>query len=63
MFSVLVVSILVVTTVSISHFLVLKWLSGGMARIRMSATIRILVIVLVVTVAHVIEVLVYAKTA
>lgn len=42
------------------HFTVLKWLSGGMARIKMTAQIRILIIVLVVLMAHLSEIGLYA---
>ena len=42
------------------HFTVLRWLSGGMARIAMTAGVRILAIVLVALIAHLVEVAVYA---
>ncbi|MEQ8356290.1 MAG: ion channel [Kiloniellaceae bacterium] len=42
------------------HYLVLRWLSGGMARIAMSAGLRVLVIVLAVLAAHLVEVVLYA---
>lgn len=42
------------------HYAVLRWLSGGMARIPMTAGVRILAIVLVALMAHLIEVGVYA---
>ncbi|ANK82101.1 MULTISPECIES: potassium channel family protein [Alphaproteobacteria] len=42
------------------HYAVLRWLSGGMARIAMTAGVRILVIVLMVTAAHLIEIGIYA---
>lgn len=42
------------------HYFVLRWLSGGMARIRMAATTRILTIVLAVFAAHVVEMVLYA---
>lgn len=42
------------------HYAVLRWLSGGMARIPMTAGSRILVIVLVALLAHLIEVGLYA---
>lgn len=42
------------------HYFVLRWLSGGMARIRMVATTRILAIVFAVFLAHVVEMVLYA---
>ncbi|GAB4538156.1 MAG: potassium channel family protein [Roseibium sp.] len=42
------------------HFAVLRWLSGGMARIEMTAGLRILVIVIVALAAHLVEVGLYA---
>jgi len=42
------------------HYAVLRWLSGGMANIAMTAGARILVIVLVALLAHLVEVAVYA---
>jgi hypothetical protein len=42
------------------HYAVLRWLSGGMAHIAMTAGVRILVIVLVALVAHLVEVALYA---
>lgn len=42
------------------HYLVLRWLSGGMARIVMPGSVRILVIVLSVLAAHLLEICVYA---
>jgi hypothetical protein len=37
MLDIIIVSVLAVVATSLFHFSVLKWLSGGMARIRMSA--------------------------
>lgn len=42
------------------HYAVLRWLSGGMARIPMTAGLRILVIVLVTLLAHLVEIGLYA---
>ena len=41
------------------HFSVLRWLSGGMAQIAMTASVRVLVIVLVMLVAHLVEIGLY----
>ena len=45
---------------AISHYSVLRWLSGGMSQIRMSAQVRIIVIVLAVFIAHIAEIALYA---
>lgn len=42
------------------HYAALRWLSGGMARIAMTAGLRILVIVLLALAAHLVEVGLYA---
>lgn len=60
MLDIIIVSVLAVVATSLFHFSVLKWLSGGMARIRMSARIRTLVIVLAAMAAHIAEVVLYA---
>lgn len=54
----LAVSIAVLTF--LFHYRVLRWLSGGMARIAMTNSIRVLVIVLVALVAHLVEIGLYA---
>lgn len=54
----LAASLVVVTF--LFHYAVLRWLSGGMARIAMSAGMRILVIVLMALAAHLVEVGLYA---
>ena len=54
----LAVSLVVVTF--LFHYAVLRWLSGGMARIAMTAGVRILVIVLMALAAHLVEVGLYA---
>ena len=51
--------LLVLGTASI-HYSVLRWLSGGMARIAMRPHRRVLGIVFVVLVAHLIEIALYA---
>lgn len=54
----LAISLVVATFVF--HYAVLRWLSGGMATIVMTAGVRVLVIVLVALTAHIIEVAMYA---
>ncbi len=54
----LAVSLVILT--SIFHYAVLRWLSGGMARIVMTAGVRILVIVFVALTAHLVEIGLYA---
>ncbi len=54
----LALSLVLIT--SLFHYSVMRWLSGGMSRIRMSDELRILVIVLVVLLAHVGEIVLYA---
>ncbi len=59
---------LVATTLAVSlvvltflfHYAALRWLSGGMAAIAMSASVRILVMVLLALAAHLAEVGIYA---
>lgn len=55
-----VLAISLVTATFLFHYTVLRWLSGGMARISMSASVRVLVIVLVAIAAHLGEVVLYA---
>lgn len=55
-----ILAILLVGLTSLFHYRVLRWLSGGMSRIVMSAGIRILVIVLVALGAHLVEIGLYA---
>jgi len=54
----LAISLVVVTF--LFHYMVLRWLSGGMARIPMTAGVRVLVIVLMALAAHLVEVGLYA---
>lgn len=54
----LAASLVVVTF--LFHYAVLRWLSGGMARVAMTAGVRILVIVLMALAAHLVEVGLYA---
>ena len=56
--AVLAVSLIIVTF--LFHFLVLRWLSGNMARIAMTAGVRIMVIVFTALSAHLVEVGLYA---
>tara|TARA_R110002110_G_scaffold85816_5_gene223951 strand:- start:5219 stop:5689 length:471 start_codon:yes stop_codon:yes gene_type:complete len=59
---------LIATTLAVSlvvltflfHYVVLRWLSGGMARIAMTASVRVFVIILVALAAHLVEVGLYA---
>ncbi len=53
-------AILLVAATFLFHFAVLRWLSGGMAQIPMTAGLRILVIVLTALAAHLVEVGLYA---
>lgn len=55
---VLAVSLVIVTF--LFHFMVLQWLSGGMARIRLSAGVRVMAIVLIALAAHLVEIGIYA---
>ena len=52
-------AVVLVVSTFLFHFAVLRWLSGGMARISMTAGLRILVIVLGTLVAHLVEVGLY----
>lgn len=54
----LAVSLVVLTF--LFHYAALRWLSGGMAAIAMSASVRILVMVLLALAAHLAEVGIYA---
>jgi len=56
--AILAVSLVVLTF--LFHYAVLLWLSGGMAGIVMSASVRILVMVLLALAAHLTEVGIYA---
>lgn len=55
---ILAVSLVILTF--LFHYVVLRWLSGGMARIAITASVRILVIVLVALAAHLVEIGLYA---
>ncbi len=55
-----VLSIVLVITTSLFHYKVLRWLSGGMARIVMTDGLRIFVIVLIALAAHLVEMGLYA---
>jgi hypothetical protein len=56
----IILTVLLVITTAMFHFTVLKWLSGGMARIKITAQFRFLIIVLVVLMAHMAEIVLYA---
>lgn len=49
-----------VMAIALFHYFVLRWLSGGMARISMAATTRMLVIVFGVFLAHMVEIVIYS---
>lgn len=55
-----IMAVSLVVATFLFHYAVLRWLSGGMAHIAMTAGVRILVIVLVALVAHLVEVALYA---
>lgn len=48
-----------VLATSVFHFTVLSWLSGGMARIVMRRSVRLMVIVLALLLAHLVEMGIY----
>ncbi|WP_225890111.1 hypothetical protein [Indioceanicola profundi] len=52
-----IMAVSLVVATFLFHYAVLRWLSGGMARIAMTAGVRILVIVLVALMTHFVEVL------
>lgn len=54
----LAVSLVVVTV--LFHHMVFHWLSGGMARVAMTPSVRVLVIILMALAAHLVEVGLYA---
>lgn len=56
----MILSVVLVLMTCMFHFLVLRWLSGGMSRIAMVAEIRIVVIVLGMLAAHLVEIGLYA---
>ena len=56
--AILAVSLIIVTF--LFHYLVLRWLSGSMARIAMTVGVRIMVIVFMALAAHLVEVGLYA---
>ncbi len=56
--SILAISLLLAT--ALFHYLVLRWLSGGMANFVMPPGVRVFVIVLVSVNAHLIEIALYA---
>ncbi len=56
----IVLSVFLIVSTSWVHYLALRWLSGGMARIAMTPSVRILLIVLAVLTAHLVEIAMYA---
>lgn len=56
----MILSVVLVLMTCLFHFLVLRWLSGGMSRIAMVAEVRIVVIVLGMLAAHLGEIGLYA---
>lgn len=60
MIAAIVLTVLLVLATAGFHYAVLRWLSGGMARIAMRPGPRVLCIVFVVLSAHVGEILLYA---
>lgn len=59
--TVIVAAVVVLITFSF-HYAVLRWLSGGMARIAIHPSQRVLSIAIIVFLAHVSEILLYAAT-
>jgi len=53
-------AVTLLSTTSLFHFAVLRWLSGGMARIPMTPAFRVFVIVICVFFAHLVEISLYA---
>ncbi len=60
MFVAVILAVSLVILTFVIHYAVLRWLSDGMARIAMTAGVRILVIGLVALAAHLIEIGLYA---
>ncbi len=56
----MLMALMLVTLTFLFHFAVLRWLSGGMSLIAMTAGTRILVIVLTALAAHLVEIGLYA---
>lgn len=61
MITALVLSISLVFSTFVLHFIVLRWLSQGMAAIAMTPGVRLLVMILVALSAHLVEVGLYAS--
>lgn len=55
-----IIGILLVLATASFHYSVLRWLSGGMARIAMQPHRRVLSIIFVVLAAHLVEIILYA---
>ena len=60
MFVATILAVSLVLATFLFHYLVLRWLSGSMARVAMTAGVRIMVIVFMALAAHLIEVGLYA---
>ena len=56
--TILAISLVVLTF--LFHYMTLRWLSGGMARIAMTAGVRVLVIIFMTLAAHLVEIGLYA---
>lgn len=60
MLTAIFVAILLVAMTSMFHLTILRWLSGGMARLAMTDQTRVFVIVIVMLLAHIVEISLYA---
>ena len=60
MFVAIILAVSLVVLTFLFHYIILRWLSGGMARIAMTASVRVFVIVLMTLGAHLVEVVLYA---
>lgn len=60
MLTAILIVLILVSTTSLLHFFLLRWLSGGMARIAMRAEVRVFTIVIAALTAHVAEIALYA---
>lgn len=57
----LAMATVLVASTCLFHYAVLRWLSGGMALIAMTPSIRILAIIIVILAAHLLEICIYAS--
>ena len=60
MFVAIILAVSLVVLTFLFHYIILRWLSGGMARIAMTASVRVFIIVLMTLGAHLVEVVLYA---